>query len=1127
MDRVDVIGLQEVHGSAADMDEYFKGFPCWTSYASAASSPAAGGVAILVNNVILARAGNVVFQVLLPGRGVRVLMQFHGFIMNILCLHVEPAATRQVQQTFIKQALSTANEGMSTTFVLADLNTCMPGDHRARLQGLQDPVSDDALGSWISNKFPRFTIAEHDGYTRLGRRDGSPNILSRIDYILTDMAKPTLLDCRFTGYVLGDLLQHTCSDHIAVLASLHPPRESPPDRKIIPSWISTSDYFKDTVTALTTQFHELTDDTITKQDLMEIFQVAAQRYRDRPPTSAISASAKLHWSLVAFRSLRSGSGAGLQRALRAFPDLNVGTLEHDIGELTVEVADMQLQGHTENEGKHQRRGEAAGAAYMAKIALWRKHTSRSKFFHIKDEQGINITTDHGMAKHISEYWKGVFQSTSKCPNHSNNMHTLIDYVPEATGICNDPFDEDDIAHSLRRHDTAPGPDGVCYSAWKAAGKDGIQVLLDIAMGLWNGGSAPASFQKSLMVFLPKSDAVALSPSELRPLSLCDVDYKIIMGCINHRLAMLLPDFVDDRQRGFMRQRLGLDNLLLLEAAAMIAARSGASSPALCFLDIAAAFPSMLHDYMLKVVFRFLGQHPLAHMIASMYSNNKCEIVVRGGTYQGFDILCGVRQGCPLSGTLFALCFHPIIVHMADMMYRYAMNISFHIFAYADDLACILFEFWRQLQPFAQCLTLIASAAGLSINWRKVQLVPLHRHPDLEQFRRRLSATRPAWAVAKVALQAKYLGIVVGPAVTDKIAMEGPLLKYLERCRFISRLGLGWVKASAMHNIFALPVLSYVAQVQGDRGIEDRDLDRAAAILFKNPMFRPPYNFFAYLEQLGVRLGLRNVRLECRAAFARTALTLSTLPLARRTMTQGSDDDHLRLHPLRAWQSRSATITLGMQLDTLRAAIPDGFQPPHIQRQCRRHLKESIMPLDYHQLIAARMCTVLRRNGIEDMNIVNDIANHVLRTITLASTNLHCTVTSAFLRLAQNGLSLGVHGDAMQPCPLCGAPAAARLSHALNCGGLWVFVDEECPGLGWNCSSPDRWRLLLGTQAHDCDSAAMLCLIWDIIQAGFNAGRFGRDGIAGCMSRLVSLAARPGFTGRTARAITQPPALHVH
>jgi hypothetical protein len=763
---------------------------------------------------------------------------------------------------------------------------------------------------------------------------------------------------------------------------------------------------------------------------------------------------------------------------------------------------------------------------MAKIALWRQHTSRSRFYHIKDSNNNNFTGDSDMAALIRKHWCSVFQSTSTCTKHDYNMDILTGYVPAAVGISTDPFDEDDIAHCLKRHDTAPGPDGICYSAWKAAGKDGLSVLLQLITDMWNGAPAPPSFRRSLMVFLPKTDAVALTPDELRPLSLCDVDYKVVMSCINHRLALLLPDFVDDRQRGFMRERLGLDNLLLLEAASMVAARSGAVSPVLCFLDIAAAFPSILHDYMIKVIYKFLGNHPLAHMIHSMYQDNKCDMIIRGTTHHGFDIHCGVRQGCPLSGTLFALCFHPIVVHLSEVMYRQSMHLGFNIFAYADDLACILWEFWRQLATFALGLSTIASGAGLHINWRKVQLVPLHRHPDLDDFRRRLSATRPAWSTATISLQAKYLGIITGPAATDKITMQAPLQKYIERCRFIGRLGLGWVRAAAMHNIFALPVLSYVAQVQGDRGIEDFDLDRAVAILFKNPMYRPPHGFFTNLPQLGVNLGMKDIRLECKAAAARTALSLSTLAQARRIMAQGSDDDHLVHHPLRPWQTRSATITLGTIHDQLRAARPDGLRPPFLQRQCRQYLKERMPNFDYLPLIQARLTTVLRRNGIEDPLVLNSMAKYTMKVITLASEHLHCSLLSAFLRFAQNGLTICTAGDASHACPLCGAQAAARLSHLVRCGALWLFLDESCPGLGWDFSAPNRWQNLFGARAYDSSSAALLCLAWDCIQAGLNAGRFGREGTEGCSSRLIALVNRPGLPGQLARALTTPPPLVV-
>jgi hypothetical protein len=58
-------------------------------------------------------------------------------------------------------------------------------------------------------------------------------------------------------------------------------------------------------------------------------------------------------------------------------------------------------------------------------------------------------------------------------------------------------------------------------------------------------------------------------------------------------------------------------------------------------------------------------------------------------------------------------------------------------------------------------------------------------------------------------------------------MAEPINQYISRGRFVAKLGLGWTRTASMHNIFALPVLSYVAQVQGDSGIREEDsLDTA-------------------------------------------------------------------------------------------------------------------------------------------------------------------------------------------------------------------------------------------------------------------------------------------------------------
>jgi exonuclease III len=243
----DIIGLQEVHGSASDMTEVFKAMPGWACYLSPSASPAAGGVALLVHQALLAKASSSFHQVLLEGRGLRTHLQFATFALNVITLHLEPAAPRHVHRNLLHQALGSADRALHATFLLADLNLCMPGDCRLHLDNLHADEHDDVTGHWLATTFPNFTIADHDGHTRIGRREGAPSVLSRIDYVMSDIAKPTLLDSRFSAHVLGDLFKMTASDHAAVIAHLHPPRSSPTSRPCVPSWMSSSAAFKDRV----------------------------------------------------------------------------------------------------------------------------------------------------------------------------------------------------------------------------------------------------------------------------------------------------------------------------------------------------------------------------------------------------------------------------------------------------------------------------------------------------------------------------------------------------------------------------------------------------------------------------------------------------------------------------------------------------------------------------------------------------------------------------------------------------------------------------------------------------------------------------------------------------------------
>lgn len=98
---------------------------------------------------------------------------------------------------------------------------------------------------------------------------------------------------------------------------------------------------------------------------------------------------------------------------------------------------------------------------------------------------------------------------------------------------------------------APGPDG--YPAhffqrhWNLCGEEVTSVVMRVLRGEDN----PASINNTFIVLIPK----VRNPVELgqfRPISLCNVIYKIASKVLANRLKLLLPEIVSEEQSAFVR-----------------------------------------------------------------------------------------------------------------------------------------------------------------------------------------------------------------------------------------------------------------------------------------------------------------------------------------------------------------------------------------------------------------------------------------------------------------------------------------------------------------------------------------------------------------------------------------------
>lgn len=160
-------------------------------------------------------------------------------------------------------------------------------------------------------------------------------------------------------------------------------------------------------------------------------------------------------------------------------------------------------------------------------------------------------------------------------------------------------------------------------------------------------------------------------TDLRPIALCNVIYKIVSKVLANRLKHILNGVISETQSAFIPGRLISDNVMISYEVMHYLKRkvSGKASWMALKLDMSKAYDRVEWDFLEAMLEKLGFEAHLIHLFLECVQSVRYKITYSGQEIGSVIPSRGIRQGDPLSSYLFLVCMEGLTALIQDNVRR--------------------------------------------------------------------------------------------------------------------------------------------------------------------------------------------------------------------------------------------------------------------------------------------------------------------------------------------------------------------------------------------------------------------------------------------------------------------------